>query len=499
MKYRLIIADDEYFIRQKLKKIIEYEKLELELAGDYENGLQVIEFLKNNHADIVLLDIKMPKYSGLETAQYIHGHCPDTKVIILSGYNDFEYARTTLRYGVFDYLLKPVEPSALNSTLEKCIAAINEIQISNQKLNALMHYEKQLALTSVLRKSMTVEDLCCSYPEFSPAVYCAFFSFYTDADSLSISRQLIKKFRENGITCEFYIESENIFYLQIFLTGEEELSLCEYLCKVWLKSAGCTCYYYLGNIFDIEDDWAVYHKEALDRLDHRFFSSRPDLSRYQVIPDENNAGEIRSVRQTLFPLLNASDISGFKKYIHALFLTISSSKSFVYLHMTIVEIFSTFSVKYSGQKDYRPLPKDYVNSLLMEEYSLNRLEERIINYGLSYLENSNSLPSDIRLSKKISEYLLENYTDPTLNVSSVAAHFDLNASYLGSVFKKVNNKSILQFLTTIRMTEAKNLLQSRQYKIYQIAEKIGYNDVYYFSKRFKKYYGYSPKEQSEKQ
>lgn len=167
--------------------------------------------------------------------------------------------------------------------------------------------------------------------------------------------------------------------------------------------------------------------------------------------------------------------------------------------MMIVEIFSTFSVKYSGQKDYRPLPKDYVNSLLMEEYSLNRLEERIINYGLSYLENSNSLPSDIRLSRKISEYLLENYADPTLNVSSVAAHFDLNASYLGSVFKKVNNKSILQFLTTIRMTEAKNLLQSRQYKIYQIAEKIGYNDVYYFSKRFKKYYGYPPKEQSEKQ
>ena len=387
MKYRLIIADDEYFIRQKLKKIIEYEKLELELAGDYENGLQVIEFLKNNHADIVLLDIKMPKYSGLETAQYIHGHCPDTKVIILSGYNVFEYARTTLRSGVFDYLLKPVEPSALNSTLEKCIAAINEIQISNQKLNALMHYEKQLALTSVLRKSMTVEELCCSYPEFSPAVYCAFFSFYTDADSLSISRQLIKKFRENGITCEFFIESENIFYLQIFLTGEEELSLCEYLCKVWLKSAGCTCYYYLGNIFDIEDDWAVYLKEALDRLDHRFFSSRPDLSRYQVIPDENNAGEIRSVRQTLFPLLNASDVTGFKKYIHALFLTISSSKSYVYLHMMIVEIFSTFSVKYTGRTDYRTLHRDYVKERKGEETPLTRLEEHIINYSSLHLTN----------------------------------------------------------------------------------------------------------------
>lgn len=495
MKLKLIIADDEYFIRQKLKKIIDYEKLNLELAGDFENGLQVIEFLDSRHADIVLLDIKMPKYSGLETAQYIHEHCPDTKVIILSGYNDFEYARTTLRYGVFDYLLKPVDPSALNSTLEKCIDAINEIQLSNQKLHALMHYEKQLALTSVLRKTMTVEELCCSYPEFSSAVYCSFFSFYTDADSLSISKQLTKRYRENGIICEFFIESENIFYIQIFLTGEEELSLCEYLCKVWLRSVNCTFYYYLGNIFDIKEDWAVYLKEALDRLDHRFFSSRPDLSRYPFIPDENGTIEIRSIRQTLFPLLNASDISGFKKYMHTLFLMINDSKSFVYLHMTIMEIFATFSVKYSTQKDYRPLPKDYVNSLLMEEYSLNRLEERIINYGLSYLENSSSLPSDVRLSKKISEYLLENYADPTLNVSTVAAHFDLNASYLGSVFKKVNNKSILQFLTAIRMTEAKNLLQQRQYKIYQIAEKVGYNDVYYFSKRFKKYYGYSPKEQ----
>lgn len=495
MKYKLIIADDEFFIRQKLKMIIDYKKLDLELAGDFENGLQVIEYLNKARADIVLLDIKMPKYSGLETARYISEHSPDTKVIILSGYNDFEYARTTLRYGVFDYLLKPVENTVLNNTLEKCLNAIKETQQSSRKLRSLLHYEKQLALSAVLKGNMTVNKLYAIYPEFSSATYCAFFSFYTDTDCLTVSRQLTEMYHKNNISCEFFIEAENIFYLQIFLTDEEDLSLCEYLCKVWLKTLNCTYYYCLGELFDIHADWKHYLQSALNRLDHRFFSSRSDLSRQTVPLDKESPVVISSVRQTLLPLLSVSDIERFKKYIHSLFLSIRNSGSAEYLHMVIMEIFATFSVKYSGMKGYRPLPKDYINSLLMEEYSLSRLEERIVNCGLSYLENNTSLPSDIRLSQKIADYLLENYTDPTLNVSSIAAHFDLNASYMGSIFKKVNNKSILQFLTTIRMAEAKSLLQTKQYRIYQIAEKVGYNDVYYFSKRFKKYYGYSPKEQ----
>ena len=108
MSYKIIVADDEFYIRKKLLKIIDYVGLQLELAGDFENGQGVLDYLSGHHADIVLLDIRMPKVSGLDVARFIHENHPEIKVIILSGFSDFEYAQTTLRYQVFDYLLNIV-------------------------------------------------------------------------------------------------------------------------------------------------------------------------------------------------------------------------------------------------------------------------------------------------------------------------------------------------------------------------------------------------------
>ena len=131
MSYKIIVADDEFYIRKKLLKIIDYSGLRLELAGDFENGQGVLDYLSGHHADIVLLDIRMPKVSGSgwrHATGNIHENHPETKVIILSGFSDFEYAQMTLRYQVFDYLLKPVEADTLNTTLENCIRRIDETQ-----------------------------------------------------------------------------------------------------------------------------------------------------------------------------------------------------------------------------------------------------------------------------------------------------------------------------------------------------------------------------------
>lgn len=89
MILNVLIADDEYFIRQRLKKIIPWEEMSLYFAGEAANGLEVLEFLKSAPVDILILDIKMPKMGGLEVCEHIYHHYPATKIIILSGYNDF--------------------------------------------------------------------------------------------------------------------------------------------------------------------------------------------------------------------------------------------------------------------------------------------------------------------------------------------------------------------------------------------------------------------------
>lgn len=104
------------------------------------------------------------------------------------------------------------------------------------------------------------------------------------------------------------------------------------------------------------------------------------------------------------------------------------------------------------------------------------------------------IPSDLKLSKKISSYIQEHYKEPDLTVAKLGELFQLNVSYMGSIFKKTNQLSILQYLTHIRLEAAIKLLLSEQYKVGEVAELVGFTDVFYFSKRFKKMYGFSPKD-----
>lgn len=118
MPLNIIIADDEYFIRQRIIKIIPREELAIHFIGEAENGLEVLELLNQHPIDLILLDIKMPRMNGIEVAESVYRNYPSTKIILLSGYNDFEYARSAMRFGVMDYLLKPVDASTLTAVLK---------------------------------------------------------------------------------------------------------------------------------------------------------------------------------------------------------------------------------------------------------------------------------------------------------------------------------------------------------------------------------------------
>lgn len=501
MSYKIIVADDEFYIRKKLLKIIDYSGLRLELAGDFENGQGVLDYLSGHHADIVLLDIRMPKVSGLEATRYIHENHPETKVIILSGFSDFEYAQMTLRYQVFDYLLKPVEADTLNTTLENCIRRIDERRQEQNRLDSLSHYEKNIRLNAILRGKDTFHSMQSLYHEFAGIRYSAFYAFYVDADSAPAAGELISALRAEEIECEFFIESDHIFYIQLFLEDDVPEPLCRYHCKRFFRAFTESHFYYFGELFAADTDWMPYRKQALNRLDARFFSAAGDLSSSAVsqvfeemdFPSDRSVG-IDSIRQSLTRLLNAGDTAGFQDYMEILFGSIAMTKSTDYLHLAVMEICSVFSILSSSRKNCRPLPRDYAQSIIAEEYQLEEIQATLSSYGLNYMRSADAVPSDIRLSQGIIGYLMEHYHEPSLSVANLAEQFNLTVSYMGSVFKKVNHTSILQFLTTLRMTEAKNLLKTRQYKVAEVAEMVGYTDVFYFSKRFKAFCGHSPKE-----
>ena len=339
------------------------------------------------------------------------------------------------------------------------------------------------------------------YREFEKIRYSAFYAFYVDTDSAPAAGELISALRDEEIECEYFIESDHIFYIQLFLEDDVPEPLCRYHCKKFFRALAQPHFYYFGELFKADTDWLPYRKQALNRLDDRFFSAAGELSSSAVnqvfdetaSPSDGTVG-IDSIRQSLTRFLNAGDTAGFLNYMETLFGSIVMTKSSDYLHLAVMEICSVFSILSSSRKNCRPLPRDYAQSIIAEEYQLEELLATLSGYRMNYMQSADAVPSDIRLSQGIINYLLEHYQEPSLSVANLAEHFNLTVSYMGSVFKKVNHTSILQFLTTLRITEAKNLLKTRQYKVAEVAEMVGYTDVFYFSKRFKALCGHSPKE-----
>ena len=120
MKYKVILADDEPIMRKALQTLIDWEKLDCEIVCVAENGYEVLEFLKENRADIMITDIKMPGADGIEILKYIWENKLHTKAILLTAYADFSYAQSAITYNVMEYVIKTGTFEHLVKAVEKC-------------------------------------------------------------------------------------------------------------------------------------------------------------------------------------------------------------------------------------------------------------------------------------------------------------------------------------------------------------------------------------------
>ena len=139
--YKLVIADDEQKIRTLLSKIINWNDLGFELVALCSDGDEVIEYIKKNPVDCVLCDIRMKNKTGIDVAEFIYNHSPRIKVILLSGYQDFEYSSVAFRYNVENYLLKPAKIPDLKSSF---IKIKENLDMQASQLDILSNYRREV-------------------------------------------------------------------------------------------------------------------------------------------------------------------------------------------------------------------------------------------------------------------------------------------------------------------------------------------------------------------
>lgn len=496
----LIIADDEYFIRQRIKKIIPWEKLKLKFSGEAENGKQTLELLEKEDADILLLDIKMPQMDGIETAKYIKENFPHVHIIILSGYNDFEYARSLLRYGVKDYLLKPVSSEELEKALANTLHSLETEKRRDLAIRLYREYEKDTALEAVRTASSSWEKLCASYPEFSDYSFSFFCAFFLSENTVSALDKLVERFLDSRLLCHHRQDGDYIHIFQIFLHTPGETDAADLLLKEFTAAQTTFTYLSVSTLFSVSEDWNPPYKYCTSLLMDRYFAKSSCINSARIHNTTSDPfEEVIKLRKEFLPILNSQDENGLQNYLDRLFSVIAQKENAELLVMTVTEIFTIYHIYFSVPKKSSQSIQELVSLLLESEYSLDAIKEECRSYGLQCIRENTAAPSDNKLCGKIIEYIRQNYADTTLSVSEIAAHFQLHPTYLGSVFKRIQHTSLLQYISEVRISEARKLLRETNLKISEIAEQTGFSDIYYFSKRFKKITGCSPKEYSLRQ
>mgnify|MGYP000048983939 CR=1 FL=1 len=149
----------------------------------------------------------MPQMNGIETARYIKEHFPSVHMLILSGYNDFEYARTAIRYGVKEYLLKPVAAEELERALSECIQAIHFEEQTRHTLKHYEHFHLCSMLANIRDGVLSYSDLCVQHPEFENLAYSIYCSVYVSEHTHDAVLQLVDRLRGQDFLCEYMQEA----------------------------------------------------------------------------------------------------------------------------------------------------------------------------------------------------------------------------------------------------------------------------------------------------
>ena len=456
--FHVVIADDESRIIKTIMSSIAWTKLGLSVVGIASDGLQALDLAEREKADILITDIRMPVLDGLELCERLHKISPKTQIILISGYADFSYAQKGIELGVLGYCLKPLNISELQRLLIKAVKSIQKESIlrADTLLDYIENGEnedpaqmlRQFGFTSsllyvavsvrlpnctqILGAGLTIKLGRQKY------LYLSETTFNQD-----LANELIKASDKGGISLsqlpvsasslKSKISESEIMAYQFFITG--------------------------GSFITESPISATMSDEFFTRLQEAFTSSNKLLE----------------------------FIKGLRKEKYSYFLDISSAYR---LYNRIISYLSSESGKI-GKEEY------YLNGYeqLVDKYSnMENLFDELEKWLLTTTNQVAEIPKFTTGSSSfmnIIKYLNENY-EKDISLTKLAEVFHLNASYISYLIKSETGLTYSQYLTELRIGKAKELLKTTNLSLTEISEAVGFNDYFYFIKKFKKVVGVTP-------
>ena len=507
--YSILIVDDEQIIRDGLRTIIDWEDIGFYVAGTATNGLQALEFIQENPVDVILADIKMPGMSGLELSKEIEKLYPSIRIVILSGYDNFEYARTAIRNRVFSYLLKPCREEEIEDVFSRLHKLICHEQTT---INLADSAEKHLLrdeLYSLIKNCSDFIELRLKnwyYAAGNAACFIFVVKLYSDT-SAKIKINHFMDIVESAMpgkasaVCTQSDADTMVILASVSNTfGQDPEVFFEII------NAAAETVFSTGITTGVSSPFYTYaaikekYIEAVKAEDHSIYSGPNTLNQFSAISDKKKIDILKLDATPIIEALISHDVESIDEIINAFFSNIIANKSFgrneinKYIQKSCLEIESHlnsngFPVDIDSKR-YNSLKDKIKQCALIDNIKLNLTE-----YLNDMLADIMLFRSDLKspLIQKAIDIINKSYCDD-ISLENIADRLEVTPNYFSRLFKKETSINFKDYLINIRMENAKRLLQTSQAKVYEIANMVGYNDHRYFSEAFKKLTCMSPKE-----
>jgi two-component system response regulator YesN len=501
--YRLMIIDDEPVVREGIKQLISWEKYNFEICAEGIDGKDGLRKVLEFSPDLVLVDVKMPGMSGIELIRDAKKEGFEGKFIILTGYSDFEFARSAVSLGVRAYLLKPIDEEELMENIQEVreeldakknlddYYTLSELMARREVLNRLlMHAEDK----ETLRKEIKLYGMDFNYHSFCIAILNRK-EFYIDANDPLVTKEMEGMIGKNLMNVDKITIDDKLI---LICKGSSYQNILKTLIRNndRIKQRYGEGYFIaIGHDVANWEDICFSYECARLLLEYEFLYKELDAVSIDIL-NQINPKKGDKFYDKLCDMIEIGDTEAIEEIIQNLKNTyknelMKESEIKILVIHNLVLLHSVIDHKYESKKDSFP-NLDQLLVGIKEADNLDHLMEMVLNYCIETTKCIGVSTSDA-VVKRMLAYMEKNYNQD-LKLENIAKILNYNSAYLGKIFKKETGESFNNVYNKIRIQNAKRLLLETDLKIYQVSQQVGYSNIDYFYSKFKKYVGISPKE-----
>ena len=538
---KTFLVEDEVVIREMIKKMIPWEQYGFELAGEASDGEMALPLILKSKPDLLITDIKMPFMDGLTLCKLVKKELPNIKIVILSGYDDFNYAKQAINIGVEDYLLKPITKNAFIERLQEIHDRYEhektQMEYYEKFRLEMQEYERNASrdfFESLVRADFDLEEIYRRADRLNLDIVAEAYNiliFTPDASDSSynssegysdweaeVHKKIENYFLSHPVAMLF---RHQVFSYAILVKGQRDT----------IKKNTCECVETIQKIMEetrANVDWFVAVGEEADRLSRikqsyhtaaRTYAFRylydGHILYYNMLEQvkENSADtsktEAVQLKNVNINALNPEILQKFlssgledevDSFVHDYFHAIGREpmESLVIRNYVVLNVrFSVLSflkkIGYDDTELSREETDDIVEETSQSTEASVAYAEEILKRAIA-IRDENAGSQNRSVLKQAIDFIDGHYMDEEISLNRVAHAANVSANHFSALFSQNMGQTFIEYLTSLRMDKAKELLRCTSKRSSEIAGEVGYKDAHYFSYLFKKTQGMTPSE-----